>query len=661
YLHVTSSESGSIVTMDRKKGGFIWEKDFSSPIIAVFLLGREGLLSVPFTTVSESVLQDVIQFAKEGDDKNFDLFKTLYVGEHSSGLYALPSHVGKDEPIISLEPNIKLITGPSKDDKNDNKKNNNNNNSKKKDGIDFNKNIINLNEIIQNQDKLKKEEILVLGHYQMPKLETDSKLKINPSTPVAHDLATIGNANLFDFKQNDFILTQNSEPERNAGENKVGVKTDETDNRTDWQKLKKQKYVKSLYFRAKHWLDSQENKVLKLLLIILVGCVISMLWYLHITVRELKQQSQTGSNGYKSSGGSVYHELEDLGDGDIRIGKITFNPGEVLGKGCEGTFVFKGTFEQRQVAVKRLLPECFTLADREVSLLRESDADENVVRYFCTEQDRQFRYIAVELCAATVQDYIEGPRAKELKSQIDMLSVLYQATSGLMHLHSLNIVHRDIKPQNVLLSLPDGSNRVRAMISDFGLCKKLNLGKTSFSRRSGVTGTEGWIAPEMIRGQRTTTSVDIFSMGCVFYYVISNGSHAFGDTLKRQANILSHDCDLRMLNCTGATHLDVLAEELIKDMINKDSNRRPPAKAILKHPLFWNEEKILAFLQDISDRIEKADFTSEPLRTLERNARHVVRDDWSLRLDPEVEADLKKFRGYQGISVRDLLRALRNK
>lgn len=190
--------------------------------------------------------------------------------------------------------------------------------------------------------------------------------------------------------------------------------------------------------QAKHWLDAQENKVLKVMLIVAFGMVISMLWYLHITVRELKQQSQTGSSGFMKSSG-VTAELEDLGDGDIRIGKITFNPGQVLGKGCEGTFVFKGTFEQRQVAVKRLLPECFTLADREVSLLRESDAHENVVRYFCTEQDRQFRYIAVELCAATLQDYIESPRAKELKSSIVALDALNQATSGLMHLHSLNI------------------------------------------------------------------------------------------------------------------------------------------------------------------------------------------------------------------------------
>lgn len=43
------------------------------------------------------------------------------------------------------------------------------------------------------------------------------------------------------------------------------------------------------------------------------------------------------------------------------------------------------------------------------------------------------------------------------------------------------------------------------MISDFGLCKKLNYGKTSFSKRSGITGTEGWIAPEMLKGQRTVS------------------------------------------------------------------------------------------------------------------------------------------------------------
>ncbi|XP_015269643.1 PREDICTED: serine/threonine-protein kinase/endoribonuclease IRE1-like, partial [Gekko japonicus] len=83
-----------------------------------------------------------------------------------------------------------------------------------------------------------------------------------------------------------------------------------------------------------------------------------------------------------------------------------------------------GTFDNRAVAVKRILPECFSFADREVQLLRESDEHPNVIRYFCTEKDRQFQYIALELCAATLQEDVsdriekeslDGPIVKELE------------------------------------------------------------------------------------------------------------------------------------------------------------------------------------------------------------------------------------------------------
>ena len=90
------------------------------------------------------------------------------------------------------------------------------------------------------------------------------------------------------------------------------------------------------------------------------------------------------------------------------MGKITFDTKDILGKGCEGTFVYRGRFDNRDVAVKRVLANCFSIADREVDLLRESDEHPNVIRYFCMEQDTQFRYIALELCAATLQDYVEG-------------------------------------------------------------------------------------------------------------------------------------------------------------------------------------------------------------------------------------------------------------
>lgn len=98
--------------------------------------------------------------------------------------------------------------------------------------------------------------------------------------------------------------------------------------------------------------------------------------------------------------------------------------------------LFRGEFDGRAVAVKRLLPDCFTFADREVALLRESDAHANVVRYFCTEQDRMFRYIALELAEATLQDYVTGKYDRE---KISVKNILHQATSGLAHLHFLDI------------------------------------------------------------------------------------------------------------------------------------------------------------------------------------------------------------------------------
>ena len=60
---------------------------------------------------------------------------------------------------------------------------------------------------------------------------------------------------------------------------------------------------------------------------------------------------------------------------------------------------------------------------------------------------------------------------------LDAMTILRQATQGVQHLHSLDIVHRDLKPHNVLISMPGKKGEVRAMISDFGLCKKLKVNK----------------------------------------------------------------------------------------------------------------------------------------------------------------------------------------
>ena len=307
-----------------------------------------------------------------------------------------------------------------------------------------------------------------------------------------------------------------------------------------------------------------ENKEMKVALIIFV---ITAIWFIRFVKQQFRQweqgfgrisnpNSNSMSNVSKGSVGNGNYEITatpiELDDGTIKVGNLSFNPLNVLGKGCEGTFVYKGKFDNREVAVKRVLAACFSIADREVELLRESDEHQNVVRYFCMEQCRQFRYIALELCVATLQDYVEG---RYTEARLEAGVMFRQAMQGLAHLHSLDIAHRDIKPQNVLISVPNKNGEMRAMISDFGLCKKLKVGRMSFSRRSGVAGTEGWIAPEMLLGNRSTTCmVDIFSMGCVFYYFLNREKRPFFESLRTLANILDGKCDISYLEPEHKSH-----------------------------------------------------------------------------------------------------------
>lgn len=646
FVHFTSTSSGRLITVDRRRGNLVWDGDLNSPVVAVYLLDNEGLISVPFTSLSNHTLHYMSNNLLSADgsfqhNQNLKFYPTLYVGEHLFGLYALPSLVDQNVvTITSSENGPLLLDGP-------------NNpewprpypehpipgrNYRLPDSLN-NDDIYNLKNIPNFGN-----HIIYIGHYNVPQYAKNAHFSISGRMQNKLPLIT------------DESIT----PIREKG-NSIGVQTDEKVLPKKAQSFRE--YLKFNYESIKSWINHQENKGMKLTLIILAGSVIAMFWYLQVQVREMQNMSQNGSNSSQRTGstngrhGVVTALPEELPDGLVKVGKITFHPEQLLGKGCEGTFVYRGEFDNRRVAVKRLLPECFTFADREVALLRESDAHPNVIRYYCTEQDRMFRYIALELCQATLSEYIQG---KCYSLQIQPLEILRQATAGLSHLHSLDIVHRDIKPHNVLLSVPDSRGVVRAMISDFGLCKKLQVGRVSFSRRSGVTGTDGWIAPEMLNGtQRTTSAVDLFSLGCLYYYILSNGAHPFGDTLRRQANILSGEFNLKDLK--GPDWQVNLEKPLISALISSNPARRPSCNAVLAHPLFWDSAKILAFFQDVSDRVEKAEVDDIVLQTLEDNAIPVVKSDWRVHIHEEVAKDLRKYRTYTGQSVRDLLRALRNK
>uniref|UniRef100_A0A2K6FDT8 Serine/threonine-protein kinase/endoribonuclease IRE2 n=1 Tax=Propithecus coquereli TaxID=379532 RepID=A0A2K6FDT8_PROCO len=339
------------------------------------------------------------------------------------------------------------------------------------------------------------------------------------------------------------------------------------------------------------------------------------------------------------------------------VGKISFNPKDVLGRGAGGTFVFRAILSKTP---QRLLRECFSLVRREVQLLQESDRHPNVLRYFCTEQGPQFHYIALELCQASLREYVEDPELD--LGGLEPKLVLQQLTSGLAHLHALHIVHRDLKPGNILIAGPDSQGQSRVVLSDFGLCKKLPAGRCSFSLRSGIPGTEGWMAPELLQllpPDSPTSAVDIFSAGCVFYYVLSSGGHPYGESLYRQANILAGAPCLTHLE--EEAHDKVLARDLVEAMLSLLPQARPSAQQVLAHPFFWSRAKQLQFFQDVSDWLEKESEQGPLVRALEAGGYRVVRNNWHKHISLPLQTDLRRFRSYKGTSVRDLLRAMRNK
>nr|CAD7261171.1 unnamed protein product [Timema shepardi] len=103
-VHFVASSTGHAMTLDRRLGSLMWEGDYGSPVIAMYLLENEGLTSVPFTSVADETLNHLLtRLTSEPSfgPEDIKLYTTLYIGEHRHGLYAFPSLVDTQTPTIA--------------------------------------------------------------------------------------------------------------------------------------------------------------------------------------------------------------------------------------------------------------------------------------------------------------------------------------------------------------------------------------------------------------------------------------------------------------------------------------------------------------------------------------------------------------------------------
>ncbi|XP_054823233.1 serine/threonine-protein kinase/endoribonuclease IRE1a isoform X2 [Prosopis cineraria] len=374
-------------------------------------------------------------------------------------------------------------------------------------------------------------------------------------------------------------------------------------------------------------------------------------------------------------------KADECADGR-KIGKL-FVSNKEIAKGSNGTIVLEGTYECRVVAVKRLVQAHHDEAFKEIQNLIASDYHPNIVRWFGVENDQDFVYLALERCSCNLDDLIQLhsdiaensvlSKNETLKAQLEigkknmqnlwkangfpsplLLKLMRDIVSGLCHLHELGMVHRDLKPQNILII---NERSLCAKLSDMGISKRLLEDMSSFGHNGTGCGSSGWQAPEQLVQGRQTRAVDLFSLGCVLFFCITGGRHPFGERLERDFNIVRNQKDLFLVDYIPE------AEDLISCLLNPEPDLRPKAVEVLHHPFFWDSEMRLSFLRDASDRVELEDreTNSDLLKALEGSAPAALNGNWDEKMEPTFIANIGRYRRYKYDSVRDLLRVMRNK
>jgi TolB-like protein len=221
----------------------------------------------------------------------------------------------------------------------------------------------------------------------------------------------------------------------------------------------------------------------------------------------------------------------------------------------------------RKVALKVLFPALATDEDYVMRFAREAKAaakldHPNIVSIYSVGEQNGIHYIAMQ--------YVKGATLASLLkdegtiSVSDALSIARSVAEALQHAHSHDVVHRDVKPENIMIDL-DG--RVRVM--DFGLARPIGSGKMRITQAGMYLGTPEYSSPEQCESRDLDGRSDLYSLGVVLYEMLSGRVPHSADTpLALMRKITSEEPrPLRELNPNVPPGVAALVDKLLaKDM-----------------------------------------------------------------------------------------------
>jgi serine/threonine-protein kinase len=234
-----------------------------------------------------------------------------------------------------------------------------------------------------------------------------------------------------------------------------------------------------------------------------------------------------------------------------------------IGKGAMGV-VFAALDEQidRKVALKLLLGDLEEEPEIRERFLREARitgqlAHRNVVTLYDLGEEHGRMFIVMELLKGLpLADYLQTPAGQTLDGKLD---IMVQVCAGLQGAHSRGVIHRDLKPSNLFI-LEDGTLK----ILDFGVAR---LASSNLTASGFLIGTPEYMSPEQTQGRTVDQRSDIFSLGAVFYFMLTGRSAFASRDLRQMLNAI--------INEQPPPMTDADAPEAVRRVVMKTLAKRP--------------------------------------------------------------------------------------